>query len=324
MTVPLGILASARTGTATWSSPAIPSARYMDAHYSSGFTNKYIATSIAGGYQYSPDGISYTPGTQPFSRALVSATGSYWIMVASEGSGGAGNAAYSSDGATWTTIAAPAKTGSDIKKLMFDGTRALFASDGKINYSATGTSWTTLTVTNAGCSIAWDGSSTYLTTALTAGASGVKCTSNPTVAGNWSNYTAPISGTNDQGIVYGNGTFVIFRAHTSTSYYTSTNSGTTWTTRTLPASLSDSTNDSYMKIGYLNGLFYFYKNGNVYTSPDAVTWTTTAVPGLSATTPIYKGTGWLFDGVNVQGFGMATTTGTANTGPTIEYILGAY
>lgn len=318
MTIPLGILAGSMSGSGTWTSPAITSRRYYGATYASGFTNKYFAISSTASYEYSPDGITFSTGTLPGAVGAISYTSSY--IVGHSG----GSAYYSSNGTTWTSVTIGTGWGTP-RSMIYDGTRLLMPSSAKgaIGYSTTGSSWSS--ITRAVGNIICQGSTTYIITPADDGSSttGSICTSNPTVVGNWSNLTFPAASTNWTSLVYGAGVWVLKGTPNSTTYYTSANDGSTWTSRTLPTNTSDSnsgTDNTYIKMGYARGYFYYYYNGNVYSSPDGVTWTATAMTDLLVTNPIFKASSWIYDGVKLFAFGMSQ----ASPGPTAEYLLGAY
>lgn len=320
MTIPLGILASSKSGTAIWTSPTITSRRYTNANYNPfAGSVKYIAGSFGStNYSYSTDGVTWSASPTTVSNSAYGYTSSYWVRIGSDG------AFYSSDGTTWTSATGGGTTVS--KMITWDGTRALYSTYSgttcTIRHATTGTAWTSFTVTNGGDNLAFDGTSAYMIIPASASATGKVCTSNPTVAGNWSSITLPATATDWSGIVSNGSTWMVKSNSNNTTYYTSTNNGSTWTTRTLPTVMGES-GDQFIKPFYANGLFYYYFNGNVYTSPDAVTWTANAVPNLEVSAPIYKATGWLFDGSKVQAFGMSTS-GTANQAATAEYLNGAY
>lgn len=323
MTVPLGILASSKSGTAIWTSPSFVSARWGTAAYNPyASVYKYWvgATLSSTNPQYSSDGVTWSSVSTAMTVAAIGYTTSYWVR-----NSGA-TMYYSTDGNTWST--ATGSFGYAPKNIIWDGTRAIYSGNSgttcRIAYSATGTNWSqiTLSSTGGGQSIAYNGSNAYMITPADASTTGKVCTSDPTVIANWSAITLPAAAATWNWVL-SNGSTWVMGSRLST-YYTSTNNGSTWTTRTLPTQIGES-GDDWVKMFYADGLFYYYWSGNVYTSPDAVTWTATAIPGLSGTTPIVKCTAWLYDGVKVQGFGMALQGAAGNNqAPTVEYINGAY
>ena len=187
-------------------------------------------------YQYSSDGISWTQGTLPYTLLTRGCAARSNMLVVFPTNG---QPYVTTDGTTWTAYGSTFS--GTVYRGIWDGTRFLFPTN---NTGATGlffstnidaTTWSSIDVGSGGFFIAFDGSSTYIVGNAAQGTSGRICTSDPTVATNWTSITFPSNGIWIDA-AYGNGIWVAIRAGVG-DYATSTN-GTTWTARTLPSSTS--------------------------------------------------------------------------------------
>lgn len=266
-------------------------------------------------YAYSTDGDTWTIGTLPASAEVrcIATDGSRVVACATANgtTAGTSQAYVSTNGTTWTTYSFPATTltGSEI---IWDGTRFLhITTDTSTNgllYSTNGTSWSGIDVGNGGNAIDFDGTSRYIVVGSSSTV-GRTCTSNPTVANNWSDITLP--GTAQwTAIEYGDGTWLALQVNSNVSA-TSTN-GTTWTARTVP--FTTPTGVAH-EVAYYQGKWYIYQDGTLYTSTDAITWTAYGTTWASSTLDyIY----WWIKGPNrMLGIGNDSTTAS-----TIDYLSG--
>ena len=220
----------------------------------------------------------WTTGTLPASRIWgpAATNGSRVVVTANSSSSGA----YTDNGTTWTstTMWTSSVTTTDI---LWDGTRFLALSTSSsqgLSHSTDGATWSQVNIGSGGYDLAFDGISRYVLMTDSSSTTALTCTSNPTVAGNWSSITMPGIARTWVNVVYGNGTWLAIASNTSISA-TSTN-GTTWTQRTLPLTYSSNTN---AKIFFYDGLFYYHAQNSgspkltIYTSSDGVSWTTAYV-----------------------------------------------
>jgi hypothetical protein len=128
--------------------------------------NRWVATGGSGtSIAYSPDGISWTGITGPFTIGnAVAWNGIRWVAV---GTGGVNAIAYSPDGITWTGIPVSANTFTTSGRgVAWNGIRWVAVGGGTnaIAYSSDGINWTgipysvnTFTATGYGTGIAWNG-----------------------------------------------------------------------------------------------------------------------------------------------------------------------
>jgi len=232
-------------------------------------------------YYYSSTGASWTAGTYPSSKEWKNILGNGSRIVAAANKATTGAGAYSTNGTTWTTSNLPsAMSTSVIYDSLWDGTRFLFATNSTtagIIYTTDGSSWSSVDTGIGVPSFAFDGTSTYVALQGTSATStGRKCTSNPTVAGNWSNITLP-SSSSWQCVVYGNGLFLAFISNSDT--YASSPDGTTWTTRDLGSASADAYASGGRNAYFGNGRFYYltFRDSvnviKVRSSADGLTWT---------------------------------------------------
>jgi hypothetical protein len=251
----LGFWANAAARLFSWSLQAITYTSYYAATYlpltnASWFALRADTTTS---YEYSTNGLSWSTGTLPSSKAWRVAinNGSRVVVVALSST--TGGAAYTTDGTTWT--AANFSHSASVQQGIWDGTRFLVVTDltstGGLSYSTDGSTWTGIDVGNGGYSIGFDGSGTYVVLSATSTATHRICTSNPTVAGNWSDITLPTSAAWNT-VVYGNGIWVAWR-NGSASYATSPD-GVTWTSRTDIS--RESPLQTTGKMYFANGKFY--------------------------------------------------------------------
>lgn len=229
-------------------------------------------------YWYSTDGVSWTEASMP-------AVDSTWIFIAGSGklvairdSTGSGGVYYTTNGTTWTSATMPSATYT-FNKGIWDGTRFLVVTtdtgSGGLVWDVDGAgTWSAIDVGFGGYDIAYDGTSRYVVTSATSTNIHRTCTSDPTVAGNWSNITLPATDL-WRTVAYGNGTWVAL-IDNSTTYATSTN-GTTWTSRTLSKA---NTNDNDSRMTFARGYFYYSSvpvgtsgTSSIMRSADGITWT---------------------------------------------------
>ena len=245
----------------------------------------------------------WATGTMPSSARWGQAASSGTRIVAANTGDNGTVGAYSDNGTTWTSTTIWSTT-QQTTRVIHDGTRflALGTSQTTQNLatSSDGATWARILLASTSFrDIAYDGSSTYIALASGSGLSEI-CTSNPTVAGNWTQITG-LTLVGARAIAYGNGVWVAIRDNGSTSYATSTN-GTTWTARTF--AVAPSSSGDFTKITFHNGYFYYQSSATaIYSSPDGITWTAQTTPTIG--TPIR---GWPTDGNFMLALGGSSAT----------------
>lgn len=235
------------------------------------------------GYIYSTNGVNWTTGTLPASVGITGAAFNGTTLTIVAGGSNTDDAFTTTNGTTWT-LRDTGDTGTGGNEghsaLIWDGTRFIATSNlnnsTALRWSTDGATWTQVaggTGSNGFADIAFDGSSRYIAIAASATATQRTCTSNPTVAANWTNITLPTS-TLWIRVVYGNGIWIALRP-ASTNYATSTD-GTTWTSRTLPFAFGPGLDDweNRSKMVFYNDSFYYgTTEKRVYRSTDGINWT---------------------------------------------------
>lgn len=271
-------------------------------------TRKYLQARFGGGVNnlaHSTNGETWSYVAAPLGDAQsIAQNGSIIVMASGQ------NFFSSTDGITWTQRTGT--TAGEIHRMFWDGSRFLATSwytaqsSPTIYFSSAGTTWSGLSpfgsgLTNVYCiALQHNGSGTYIATRSGSTTAARICTSDPTVASNWSAITMPSTGV-WAGLAFGNSTWVATRAG-STAYGTSTN-GTTWTARTLPSNFSEST-ANLPKITFANGKFYYYYQDFVYSSADGITWEAESINGNT----LDMVGSWIYDGSKLRGFGGDTIT----------------
>lgn len=293
-----------------WTTATVTSQVYRDAVYADLTNGKYFAfgTNSTGGsttaYSYSTDGTNWSTGTLPALSSWTGAAtnGTRIVVIRSSATSGY----YTDNGTTWTATGSLSGTAVNPKQALWDGSRFIagFASGTVLYYSTNGTgAWSTTLVGDqlAGVGpVGFDGSSRYIVFDADINAQTTARTTT-TFPSTWSTITVP-SG-KYRGVAYGAGIWVIMRPG-STGYATSTN-GTTWTSRTLPATFAEATGDDYAKLLFTNSKFYYYSPDNVYSSTDGINWTNEATitgGNLDAVN------GWAVGGNLILGFGANSNT----------------
>ena len=242
-------------------------------------------------YYYSNDGISWTAGTLPSNTGISAAAynGTTLLIVSGYFSSVSDAAWTTTNGTTWTARDTGTASANRHTSAIWDGTRFLVTgTNGSANlrHSTDGATWAEINISGDMNDVAFNGTSTYIaqthlaTTGTKSGA--YICTSNPTVATNWSSFTFPSSQRWSR-TIFGNGVWIAF-ANNSTSYATS-NNGTTWTARSLATGeeFGDSSNgaSNRNKPLFHEGLFYYWSKGlKLFSSFDGITWTQ-VLPALS-------------------------------------------
>lgn len=245
--------AAAARALGVWSSTAAPAGLPQSISYSSGisganwfYTQDEDAGAPANTYYYSTNGVSWTSGTLPTTAECKLISSPTRVVVLSNAT--TNGAAYSTNGTSWTSANLP--YAGAINGGLWDGTRFLavtsLTTTGGLMYSTTGATWSGIDVGNGGYDIATNGSGTYVVTSAINTATSRICTSDPTVAGNWSSITLP-SATNWYSVAYGNGVFLAMHL----SGAATSPDGVTWTARTCPSLPSSGFN----KITFANGKF---------------------------------------------------------------------
>lgn len=264
------------------------------------------ATVSTATYYYSTNGTSWTSGSLPAAstrwRLLIAGSDR---VVALRSLTGTGGVAYSTNGTTWT-LANFASIPNVFYQGIFDGTRFLAvgidaSGAAGLFYStdSSATSWGNINL-DGGYSIGFDGTSRYVILEGSTSAFHKTCTSDPTISANWTSITLP-SSEDWTSVVYGNGVWLATKS-SGTGYATSTD-GTTWTSRTLPSSVTTDLNN---KAFFANGKFYYVAGNNdtLYSSTTGTGgWTST----LTSSLDIAKD--WAYSGDTIIGVGSRPTTG---------------
>lgn len=312
MQILLGILDSIRRGI-SFVAGTITSLTYFGAVYAPLANGSFFAFGQSSGgsststYSYSTDGVTWSTGTLPASTS--------WYAAASNGSRvvafrtNATTAYYSDNGTTWTIT--NALHGSNLigpRNAIWDGTQFVITEGvngtGTVRYSTDGITWSG---TNVGLGsansryVAFDGTSRYI--ALTTSTSTSSYGSTNTFPTGWNNYSLPIT-TSWGTPIYGGGLWLIPRPGTS-NYYTSDTGTGSWTSRTLPSNISDSTSERDAKFLFDSGKFYYYYADNVYSSGNGIDWVTeTTITGDT----LDQVTGWAVGPNKVIGVGQASAS----------------
>jgi hypothetical protein len=298
--IPIGFLSTGSGVFTNWNLANIPANMVQNGIVYATLTagNWFIFGSSTTGtttttYYYSTDGSTWSTGTLPSSAEAGSPLTNSSIMVVNRliGSGvtASVNAFYTTtNGTTFTARTNP--TSQTFWDGIHDGTYFLYpqSSAQNISYSTDGTTWTEAAMGwNINSALTYDQGTYYI---LQSSASGQlrKCTSNPTVAANWSlTTTLPAAGSGNDyiGPVYGNNIILVPTSSVggSTSYVYSLNGGTSWNTGTLPAAITRISSVTPMQnpIRYFNGVFYFAVavgggSAAVYWSIDGISWSNDA------------------------------------------------
>lgn len=295
-----------------------------DKFYVFGVNSSVTGTATA--YRSTTDGITWTARALPVGKTWAAAAASPTRIVVSEING---QVYYSDNGTSWTTVSTG--SGSFTFFMVWDGSRFLLGDGGtqkKIWYSSDAVTWGSVTPnpsTGTGSyiqTIAFDSAGKYM--AIHQGTSTtthLKCSSDITVAGNWTSMTMP-SSTQWAGLAYGNGTWVAMR-NNSALYAYSTNFGTTWTSATAPDNFS-AINTYLQKIAFINDKFVYqaYDGTNwvLVSSEDGITWSRQII---KATTNRITGSAWASkpNGTMAIGVVMQEQSGGADI-TSDEYILG--
>lgn len=258
---------------------ALPSAPRQLATTSEGVSgaafagNQFFVTGSYGSITTSPDGVAWirrSTGTVAELGAVLH-DGNRFVV-----SGSGGTILTSPDGSAWTQVT----TGStgDFNKLAFGAGRYVAVGFTGVHHSASLTAWTTVAGTSfdrwtavahgGGRFVAANSATTLGTRSSVDGV-----TWNPAVQ-------IPGAGGNTNGLVYGNGLFVLTMAgfgNTPSKIYTSPD-GTAWTQRgaaTLPAS------QGLFSLAFGNGRFVILTGSQTaLTSTDGIAWTLHTLPSI--------------------------------------------
>jgi hypothetical protein len=268
--------------------------------------NSAINRSTNGGSTWA----SITASTSKVLGNIAYGNSRYVVSHLGNAAGGSSNLiGYSTnDGATFTETAGAAS--GSVMSVIHDGTRFIGyhytnTTTRAITYSTDAVTWTQSSnlSSNYGnqIKVAQSGTTYVLVPIRNATTTGAICTSDPTVAANWSSMTAPNN--NLDYVITGNSLFLVGVGDSAT-YWTSAN-GSTWTSRTLPA-----TPTGY--IGFANEYFWFkaVTTNVVYYSLDGINWTST---GLNTAQP-GKSLAWNGNGSTLIQVGQTTGGSATNLG----------
>ena len=300
-----GFVATART---------LPNARnWVDVAYGNGrwvaiATNSNIAA-------YSDDGISWTETTLPASSTWISiAYGNGKFIVTTSSTN---ETAISSDfGATWSSGGAGGWT--DTADIEYGSGRWVVVTSG-INYSSTddGTSWVSYgSGYSNGKAIAY--SSSLNTFVLVASATAAVSTNGGV------SFTQILSGTVPIGtdVVWGNDRFLVVNAGTNIAYTSTTGQVGTWTSRTLPSTLT------WSGVSYGNSVFAVLASGSstILTSADGISYNANSMPSSTTWNAIAYGAadGYFTAVAGNAGGSSAAATITAGAGTSYNITLPAH
>lgn len=239
---------------------------------SSGTRYAYSTTGATGSWTESNLPSSVTWGT-----TLANGAGTRVLVIAGWINQSSNVSAYTDNGTTWTAQTMPSSaswTGKTINGTFYCTNRS---TSNNFAYSTTGAtgSWTTATV--AAVTTLRDIAGTPSGTFVIVGTSNVLYRS--TNLTSWSANTTNII-TNLTGVEYGNGVFVAV-APNLTAYRYSTDDGLTWTAGAFPSLTANVTTVLVAFSQVAKKFIMVLANGNVATSDNGVTWTTSSLATMT-------------------------------------------
>lgn len=312
MQILLGILDSIRRGI-SFVAGTITNLTYFSAVYAPLTNGSFFAFGEASGgtttnsYSYSTDGLTWSTGTLPSTTSWYASVSNGSRIIAFRANNQ--TSFYSDNGTTWTQTSALAAGSISPRNAIWDGTRFIItegaSGTGTVRYSTDGITWSGTSINQGSQSsrfIGFDGTSRYIAINTATNDSAYSTTS--TFPTTWTALNFPSTAATWGQPIYGNGLWLVAKAGT-TGYVTSATGTGSWTSRTLPSQISDSTSERDAKFLFNSGKFYYYYADNVYSSTNGIDWVTeTTITGDT----LDQVTGWAVGPNKVIGVGQASAS----------------